>query len=83
MPLTTEGASSRPKRFYGVAEVAALLGVSEPMLYKAIRAGEFPAIKVRGRYVIPSRAIDAMEDAAMSFGLVEPAQFMPEGGDQR
>ena len=37
------------KRFFTVAEAAGLLGLSEPTLYRAIRAGEFPAIKVRGR----------------------------------
>ena len=63
----------RQKRFYGVPEVAALLGLSEPTLYRAIRAGEFPAIRVRGRYVVPAKAIDAMEEWAIASGLVDAA----------
>ncbi len=54
------------KRFFTVAEAAGLLGLSEPTLYRAIRAGEFPAIKVRGRYVVPAKAIDEMELSAMA-----------------
>ncbi len=55
----------KAKRFFTVTEAAGLLGLSEPTLYRAIRAGEFPAIKVRGRYVVPAKAIDAMEASAM------------------
>ncbi len=55
----------KTKRFFTVTETAGLLGLSEPTLYRAIRAGEFPAIKVRGRYVVPAKAIDAMEASAM------------------
>lgn len=57
-----------PKRFYTVAEAALLLGLSEPTVYRAIRAGEFPAIKVRGRYVVPAKGIDALEADALATG---------------
>lgn len=56
----------RTKRFYKVSEAAGLLGLSEPTLYRAIRAGEFPAIKVRGRYVVPAKAIDELEASAIA-----------------
>jgi excisionase family DNA binding protein len=59
------------KRFFTVAEAATLLGLSEPTLYRAIRAGEFPAIKVRGRYVVPAKAIDEMEASAMAAAAAE------------
>lgn len=62
-PLTPP---SRPPRFLTVAEAAALLKVSEVTIYRGISAGEFPAVKIRGRYVIPAKAIDAMEDAALA-----------------
>jgi len=39
------------------------------------RAGEFPAIKVRGRFVIPARAIDDMEAAALARGLVDARTY--------
>lgn len=63
-----------PRRFYNVAEAAQLLGLSGPTLYRAIREGEFPAIKVRGRYVVPAMAIDQMEASALSLGLVTSAE---------
>lgn len=74
-PLTS-GATWRPKRFYAVAEVAELLGLSEPTVYRAIRAGELAAIKVRGRYVVPAKVIDQMEsDALASSAQVDAADY--------
>jgi len=61
------------KRFYSVAEAANLLGLSEPTLYRAIRADEFPAIRVRNRYVVPAKAIDELEATALASGLVDVA----------
>ena len=52
-------------RFFTVAEAAALLKVSEVTIYRGISAGEFPAVKIRGRYAIPSRAIDDLEATAL------------------
>jgi excisionase family DNA binding protein len=76
-----QGIGRRPARFYSVAAVADILGTSEVTLYRAIRAGEFPAIKIRGRYVIPSRALDAMEDTAVTTGsVVDPADRAAAGG---
>ncbi|GAA2517882.1 hypothetical protein GCM10010201_13400 [Pilimelia columellifera subsp. columellifera] len=66
---TTDSASR--KRFYAVAEAARLLGLSEPTLYRAIRGGQFPAIRVRGRYVVPAAAIDQMEAEALALGGVD------------
>jgi excisionase family DNA binding protein len=68
----------RTKRFYTVAEVAELLGLSDPTVYRAIREGEFPAIRVRGRYVIPAKAIDQMESTALIAGLVDSADHTPK-----
>jgi excisionase family DNA binding protein len=80
-PLVTPGLASQWGRFLSVATAAGLLGMSQVTLYRAIQAGEFPAIKVRGRYVIPSRAVDAMEDAALSSGaVVDAAAWAVVGG---
>lgn len=81
--VSLEGAVVRPRRFYTVAEVAAELGLSEPTVYRAIRAGEFPAIRVRGRYVVPARAIDALEESAIATGLVDAADVTPQSGERR
>ncbi|NGM13527.1 helix-turn-helix domain-containing protein [Verrucosispora sioxanthis] len=71
-PLTAR--QDRP-RFRSVADTAAILGMSEVTLYRAIHAGQFPAIKVRGRFVIPARAIDDMEEIALTHGLVDASSY--------
>lgn len=63
------------RRFYTVAEAAELLRTCDMTIYRAIRAGEFPAIRVRGRYVIPASAIDAMESSALAQGLVDARTY--------
>ncbi len=62
--------------FYSVAATARLLGTSEMTLYRAISAGEFPAVRIRGRIIVPARAIEAMAEAALqSSGVVEAADW--------
>lgn len=78
-----EGAGSRPRRFYTVAQVANELGLSEPTVYRAIRSGEFPAIKVRGRYVVPAKALDELEASAIATGLVDAADVTPQAAEGR
>jgi excisionase family DNA binding protein len=79
MPANDEirRADGQRPRFFTVAQVAQLLGLSESTLFRAIRAGEFPAIKVRGRYVVPGKAIDLMESSALATALVDGAGRTP------
>jgi excisionase family DNA binding protein len=54
---------------YSVPEAAALMSVSQEHLYRLIRAGAFPAVRMRagrehGRYVVPAKAVEALLDAA-------------------
>lgn len=58
--------TTRPERFFSVAEAAKILKVSEVTLYRGINAGEFPAIKIRGRYVVPAKALDQLEADALA-----------------
>jgi excisionase family DNA binding protein len=51
-------------RFYSVAEVARMFGMSPMTVYRAIAAGEFPAVRIRGRLIVPAKAVDAMADVA-------------------
>ncbi len=67
-------------RFLSVAAVARVLAVSEVTLYRAISSGEFPAVKVRGRYVVPASALDAMEHAAVDTGRLVDAALWAEHG---
>ena len=67
-------------RFYSVAEVARMFGLSTMTVYRAIAAGEFPAVKVRNRLIVPARAIEAMAEAAVADQtVVEAAEWVPEG----
>jgi excisionase family DNA binding protein len=74
-PTPAIGDQPRPKRFYTVTEAAQLLTVSTPTLDREIRVGRFPAIRVRGRYVIPAKALDAVEQAALTGAAVDPSDL--------
>ncbi len=61
---STERATALARRFYSVAEVAEMFGMSPMTVYRAIAAGEFPAVRIRGRLIIPAKAVDAMAEVA-------------------
>lgn len=75
--LRTEPPAGAP-RFYSVPEVARMLGMSAMTVYRAIAAGEFPAVKVRGRLIVPARALEEMVDAAVADrSAVDAAEWVP------
>ena len=43
-----------------VAEVARIFGIGESAAYKAVKAGEIPAIRIGGRILIPTAALRRM-----------------------
>lgn len=54
---------------YTIPEAASLCSVSPEHLYRLVRAGAFPAVRMRrgseqGRYVIPAKAVERLLDAA-------------------
>lgn len=59
---------SSPRLFLTVGETAAALRVDPATIYRAIRAGTFPAVRVRGRYVIPARAVESLAARALETG---------------
>lgn len=65
-------------RFLSVARVAeALDGISEMTLYREIKAGRFPAIRVGRRLFVPAEALPAMRDRAMaSWQVVNAADWV-------
>jgi excisionase family DNA binding protein len=74
--ISTTSGQANP-RFYSVAEVAQIFGTSRMTMYRAVREGQLPAVRVRGRLFVPARALDAMVDAALAGrGGVAPA--LPE-----
>lgn len=42
-----------------------MLGVSTATLYRAINAGQFPAVRIRDRLIVPAKAIEAMTNDAI------------------
>lgn len=76
---TTRGADGGAPRFHSVAETARILGVSPMTLYRAIRIGQFPAVQLMGRLIIPAKVIDEIIDAALEAGaLVDTEEWTPE-----
>ncbi|MDN5757173.1 MAG: helix-turn-helix domain-containing protein, partial [Tomitella sp.] len=59
-----ERSGTNPRKFYSVAEVADMFGMSPMTVYRAISAGEFPAVRIRGRLIVPAKAIAAMAEIA-------------------
>lgn len=43
-----------------VEEAARLLGIAKGTAYRAVRAGQLPAIRIGRRWIVPRRALDAM-----------------------
>jgi excisionase family DNA binding protein len=77
LQLRTEPPVGAPQ-FYSVSEVARLLGMSAMTVYRAIAAGEFPAVKIRGRLIVPARALEEMVDAAVADrSVVDAAEWVP------
>jgi excisionase family DNA binding protein len=68
------GSLNAPRRWYSVAEVAQMLGMGQMTVYRAIHAGEFPAVRIRGRYVIPAKALEALEEAAVATSSLVAAE---------
>jgi excisionase family DNA binding protein len=53
-------------RFFSVAEVAWMFGMSRMTIYRAIRSGDLPAVRIRGRWLVPARVIEALVKSAES-----------------
>lgn len=70
-------ASTEPPAFYSVPETARMLGTSEMTLYRAIQEGQFPAVRIRGRLIVPAKAIEALAEAALQ--SVADADWLSDG----
>lgn len=89
-PVTAESADVRPPRqrppadrpaFLSISDAAALLGVSTATLYRAIREGQFPAVRIRDRVIIPARAIESLTEQAIEGCSADLTDLF--GGDAR
>jgi hypothetical protein len=51
-------------------------------LYRAIRSGQFPAVQLMGRLIIPAQVIDKIIDAALDTGtLVDTEEWATATSD--
>lgn len=54
------------QRFLLVREAAELMRMDASTLYRHLRRGSFPAVKVGGRYLVPAAAVDELIDEAVA-----------------
>lgn len=54
--------------FYNVAETAELLRLDQSTLYRHLRSGRFPAVKIGGRYVVPRVVVERLIAEVLEVG---------------
>jgi excisionase family DNA binding protein len=64
-----------PPVFYSVPQAARHLGMSPATLYRAIDAGQFPAIRIRGRLKVLCEVVDEILAAARAGQTVDVAKW--------
>jgi excisionase family DNA binding protein len=48
------------RRTYSVEEAAAILGISRTTAYESVKSKELPALRFRGRIVVPAAALESL-----------------------
>lgn len=66
VPRRRETDLSRP--FLTVAQAAEVLTLDESTLYRRLRGGTFPGVRIGGRYLVPSIVIECLIGEAVSTG---------------
>lgn len=65
------------RTFLTVPEAAELLRIDTSTLYRAIRSGEFPAVRIRARYLVPGKVIEELIANAMAeTKMTDPATVL-------
>ncbi len=75
-----ETSGGPPRQWLSIAELATELGMSQMTLYRVIAAGEFPAVRIGRRLVVPARVLDEMGAAALASGSTVTAADWRGGG---
>ena len=73
------GPRTGERRWLSVAELARELGISQMTLYRAIAGGEFPAVRIGRRLVVPARVLEDMAAAALTTATTVDAADWPWG----
>jgi len=61
--MTNNQTEAAGPKFYDVQEVADMFKMSRMTVYRAIGSGELRAVRIRGRWLVPARVIEALVDA--------------------
>ena len=69
-------------RFYTVPEAARVLRVDPATVYRAIRANEFPAVRIRARYLVPVEAVERLATLAAESGTCIDVARLTTDGDR-
>lgn len=84
MPIPATPGHDEPEViFRSVAEVARMCRVSKMTVYRAIAAGEFPAVRIQGRLIVPAKVIEAMAQAALAEHVTVDAADWAADGSRR
>lgn len=84
MPMSAVPGRDEPEAlFRSVAEVARLCRVSKMTVYRAIAAGEFPAVRIQGRLIVPAKVLEAMAKAALASNVTVDAADWAADGSRR
>ena len=73
------GFTAGERRWLSVAELALELGMSQMTLYRVIAAGQFPAVRIGRRLVVPARVLEDMAAAALATGATVETADWPGG----
>jgi hypothetical protein len=65
---TSSPTAARRPSFYTAAETAEILRLDESTLYRHLRNGTFPGLKIGGRYVVPGAVIERLVDDVLATG---------------
>jgi len=77
--VTAVESAAQTPRFYSVTQVAQIFGMAPVTVYRAIRAGQFPAVRIRGRLIVPAEAVETMANvAAVEHTVGDAADWVPE-----
>ena len=84
-PAAASPPITAPPTFYNVAEAAELLRLDSSTLYRHLRGGRFPGVKIGGRYVVPRVVLEQVISDVLAFGRCLDvadwaAQWHPERG---
>jgi excisionase family DNA binding protein len=64
----SRGGGPRTANFLLVREAAEIMRMDDSTLYRHLRGGRFPAVKVGGRYLVPAAAVEQMAEEAVVSG---------------